>query len=345
MLDKRVGKFRKVFTCLLTNSIYKVYYKNSKSSVGGCGNLGKYFAGVDAGGTITKIVVADEMHHVLFHKEVPNSVNFYGMSYQQAKDNLKQLFLDVLNETGISAFESICIGMSAFYEEPGQEFQKDFAGFIDAKNILIDSDLRIALECMEDKRGIMVISGTGSMLAHLHESGQVLTVGGFGHVIGDEGSAYHMAIAAIRAAIRDEEGWGEKTLLTEYLKAFYTISDIHQLIDIIHNLSRSKSSIADFAINLDVCARQNDSVAIRILRREGTYLFLQLGALIHKIGYTPKTVYYYGGVLMKSNIVRDTFLKKVEERYRGTITVRPLDSKPEFGALALSYRITEGALK
>ena len=175
----------------------------------------KYFAGVDAGGTITKIVVADEIHNIIFHKESPNSVNFYGMSYQQAKDNLKSLFQDVLNETGISTFESICIGMSAFYEEPGQEFQRDFTGFIDTKNILIDSDLRIALECMEDQRGVMVISGTGSMLAHLQETGQVLTVGGFGHVIGDEGSAYHMAVAAIRAVVRDYEGWGEKTLLTK----------------------------------------------------------------------------------------------------------------------------------
>ena len=302
----------------------------------------KYFAGVDAGGTITKIVVADEIHNIIFHKESPNSVNFYGMSYQQAKDNLKSLFQDVLNETGISTFESICIGMSAFYEEPGQEFQRDFTGFIDTKNILIDSDLRIALECMEDQRGVMVISGTGSMLAHLQETGQVLTVGGFGHVIGDEGSAYHMAVAAIRAVVRDYEGWGEKTLLTKQLKAFYKISDIHQLIDIIHNLESAKSNIADFAVNLDICARQNDPVAINILQQEGTYLFLQLVALINKIGYIPRTVYYYGSVLMKSDVGRSTFRKKIKERYQDAITVKPLKSKPEFGALSLSYRITEG---
>ena len=84
---------------------------------------------------------------------------------------------------------------------------------VDAVEWLVTHDGMIALSgALAGENGIVAIAGTGSLVFGRRGS-RTMRAGGWGYVFGDEGGAFWIARQALRAALRHEEGWGEKTAL------------------------------------------------------------------------------------------------------------------------------------
>ena len=138
---------------------------------------------------------------------------------------------------------------------------------IRAERYLITHDAHIALAgATGGEPGIIVIAGTGSMVFGRNAAGVTARAGGWGYVFGDEGGAFDLVRQALRAVLRNEEGWGPPTALREALLEArpgraMAISCMHRL----YTDEYPRDRVAGWAKLIDQAARAGDAVAGDIL--------------------------------------------------------------------------------
>ncbi len=135
-----------------------------------------------------------------------------------------------------------------------------------------------------EENALMALSGTGATLFGRYNN-RVYGLGGYGASVSDEGSGYWLAREAFGAAIRDDEGRGEKTLLTALLaEQLGCPGDLREGIFRIY--ARPEMSpvacVASCAPIVSMAADAGDAVALDILQRTGRVLGEQLTALVRR---------------------------------------------------------------
>lgn len=297
----------------------------------------KYYLGIDGGGTKTTAIICDE-NAQLISRFVGESINYNSVGMETARKNLKATVDGVLpNDVKLNA---AFIGMSAISERADDEFTKKLCeGIIDCDKITMDSDVYIGLEAMRcDGSAAMVISGTGSMAVGRLPDGEIIHTGGWGYILGDEGSGYAICIDALRAAICGYEGSAEKTLLTDAVKEHYQVNDMLELIDIFYDPPMPRSEIAKLAPIVFKCA-ENDGVADAIIRNHAQLLANTVSALLSQLPEgTPLGL--WGGIFENYEKFRNLFSASVNERFPET-EINVLEYAPEYGAVFAAIK-TDG---
>jgi glucosamine kinase len=143
--------------------------------------------------------------------------------------------------------------------------------------------------------GIGVISGTGSNVFGVGRRAgtdiRTWRAGGWGHLLGDEGSGYWFGTESIRAALRDREGSGPETALSDAAVEFFGVPSVEALAARVYAKPLSKGEIAAFAIETAKLAAggsdaAGDAVAREIYERGARLLGEQVAAVIHHTGLT-----------------------------------------------------------
>ncbi len=297
----------------------------------------RYFIGIDGGGSKTTAVVADESGSIAASAN-GGSINFYSNPLEATRRNMADILLEIQRETGISSFEGAFIGMSALSGRATQQELSAFThGVICADSVQMDSDLFIALEAMHTLEPCAVaISGTGSMVIARDGSGSITRAGGWGYILGDEGSGYAMSLAAIRAAVRAGEGAAPKTQLSERLLGFSNVSCFDELIDVFYNPPADRASIAAFLPVVRECAQEGDAVAREIIVDAAKDFSLTALALLKKYS-SDIAVGLWGGAFEHTPIYRDTFIGCLSEK--GFHNASLLKYPPQIGAVFAAYKL------
>lgn len=298
----------------------------------------KYYLGIDGGGTKTTAIICDE-NAQLISRFVGESINYNSVGMETARKNLKATVEGVLGSDDIK-LSAAFIGMSAISERADDEFTKKLCeGIIDCPKITMDSDVYIGLEAMRcDGAAAMVISGTGSMAVGRLPDGKIIHTGGWGYILGDEGSGYAMCIDALKAAICGFEGSAEKTSLTEAILDYYKIDDINKLIDIFYDPPMPRSEIAKLAPVIFKCA-ENDNVANTIVINHAQLLANTVSALLLKMP-TGTPLGLWGGIFENYEKFRKYFSSTINERFPET-KINVLEYAPEYGAVFAAIK-TDG---
>jgi glucosamine kinase len=132
--------------------------------------------------------------------------------------------------------------------------------------------------------GVAAISGTGSNVFGVGPDGSPWRAGGWGHLLGDEGSGYWLGLHSIRAALRDRDASGPETALTDAAPAFYGVPSVEALAVYVYSKPLTKSEIAAFGIETAKLAEQGDDVARALYRRGARGLAEQIVAVIDTTG-------------------------------------------------------------
>ena len=133
-------------------------------------------------------------------------------------------------------------------------------------NIVICHDALIALVGgIGHPVGIVVAAGTGSIVFGRNHQGETKRVGGWGYILGDEGSAYKIAIAGMQAALKSYDGREISTSLIESFKQHLSLASIEDLIEVIYRQSLGVKEIAALAPIVDLAAAEGDEVANKII--------------------------------------------------------------------------------
>ena len=150
---------------------------------------------------------------------------------------------------------------------------------------------------------IVAISGTGSNTFGVSAAGDSWRCGGWGHLLGDEGSGYWIGLAAIRAALAHRDGRGAATALTARVLGYFRVSAVEDVLIPVYRRF-DKAHIAGFAEQTAECAQEGDQVALRLFRQAAADLAAQVKVVYLRLGFTaPVDVTLVGGTFKAGEIL------------------------------------------
>lgn len=295
-------------------------------------NGNSYFLGVDGGGSKTTAVVFNEKGEFICGA-CGESINYYSVGIDAARLAMK----NIIENLSVKKFRCAVIGMSALNERASlQETERFCNEIIDSESVIMDSDLYVALEAMDiSGECAAIISGTGSMAVCRNSDSSMSHTGGWGYILGDEGSGYSIGLAGIKAAIRASEGCAQETSLLAECLDYFSISNIYDLIDLYYEKKVSRKKTAAFARLVSKCCENGDKVAESILINEAEELSkTALGLLKNKS--KDIAIGLWGGVFQNNMFFRHEFTDIMNRN--GFANVKLISFTPEIGAIFAGYK-------
>jgi N-acetylglucosamine kinase-like BadF-type ATPase len=141
---------------------------------------------------------------------------------------------------------------------------------------------------------IMVLSGGGAVAYGRDVAGHSARSGGWGHLLGDEGSGYWIGLEAIKVVFRAYDGMKPRTTLEAELMHRFEVAHVRDLMNKVYSGGISEPEIAGLVPIVDALARQGDEISMRILEEGAAHLMDLAVVLLGKLGELP--VYLSGGV-------------------------------------------------
>ncbi|PKL81461.1 MAG: hypothetical protein CVV24_15130 [Ignavibacteriae bacterium HGW-Ignavibacteriae-3] len=295
-----------------------------------------YLIGMDGGGTKTKCVVTDNNFNPLFECQGGPS-NFLIIGTQTVSETILSLILDSLAHLHLSAddISSILIGTTgAGRETDAQKLQTDFIEYAGSKgysfnSFNVSSDARIALEgAFSGEAGALLIAGTGSVIFGKDRDKKIHRAGGFGRLIGDEGSGNTLGRHGLNRVAKELDGRGGRTVLTELLNSRFGIRDSSQLITEVY---RNNFDMASFAPSVIEAAQNGDTIANKILEEESDELILHVKAIYDMIRDETLKLCLIGGTISTDNYYSKMFKEKVKLQ-APKVKIVSAENPPEIGA-------------
>ncbi len=272
--------------------------------------------GIDGGGTKTHLKV--EKDNKIIKEVFGESINIHSNTIDKALDNLNKLF----EKANIEHFDAGCMGIAGVRTSDEKNIFKDFIkNKFPKTNIRIENDALITL-VREDSciRGSSIISGTGSIAVAIIDN-KVITLGGYGHIIGDEGSAYAICLDSIKEMVKIEEKRSKynDSLIYKNLLDFYKIKSTRDILSILKE-SSYKSKIAKAAPIITKLAIENDTLAISILDKASNDIISLIDSLLSKNKILQnQEISLRGGVLLNDVIVRTKVINFLKANYPNLI--------------------------
>lgn len=288
------------------------------------------YLGVDGGGTKCTIAAVDETGAVL-GREVGEGVNFYSIGMPRAREIILQTALRLTGRLGLQRWDALCIGMSALDDVATEQQHRDFcADTFDPESTVLCSDLLAALYGFTyGEPGAMLVSGTGMMGIGLGQKGEWHITGGFGYLLGDEGSCYAIGLRAIQSAIHNLED-GRSSPLTDAFLRFYGVKQARDWIPELYGHSPVNGYIASFAKEVTQLARFGDSEAQKAVDEAVGVLVRHGRRLLQKTQATCIGV--YGGLFEHNREVLAQFSDRLKTAVPGVRVIKP-STPPELGAV------------
>jgi len=317
--------------------------------IGYIGDPGYLLCGIDGGGTITKVVVCTSEGEIVSAFQT-GTINHYGAGIDKAREHYAVIAAMLKEKLG-GMPGIIFTGNSALRILAEDILVQNLTqGVFNPAKIIFHSDTYIALLGFTmGGPGAVLISGTGSMACGIDAAGNYHTAGGWGQVLGDEGSGYHMALQGMKAALHAFDGISEPTQLTERLQKHFGLNEVPDIIDKIYYPPIAKSVIAAFSTEVESAANEGDKVAMGILDAEAEWLYKLALTITNKCGNTK--LGYYGSVLNQVETIRSGLSKRLEKH---SISLEAPLFSPEIGAvigafheagISLTNKVTDNLLK
>ena len=258
---------------------------------------------VDGGQTKTAVSLLDEEGKILESwREGPLTTP----SKTGAADNLRTVVRSACEElgrrlerSGGASPEAACLSLTGYHE--GDEFvpplvKEEARGVVpDLERIHVIPDyVGNWAAATAGEPGIMVLSGGGAVAYGRDASGHSARSGGWGHLLGDEGSGYWIGLEAIKVVFRANDGMEPKTALEGELLHRFEVAHVRDLMNKAYSGGISEPEIAGLVPVVDALARQGDETSMRIIERAAAHLRELAVVLLGKLGELP--VYLSGGV-------------------------------------------------
>lgn len=278
-----------------------------------------FLAGIDGGGTKTKVVcVALDGTPLESKRFGPFNLNSIGPERFSA---LLEEIGHFLNSLGHCV--SLAIGSAGISNQDMVQMVDDAMEKAKISNWKLVGDQEIALYgALDGAPGIALIAGTGSICFGRADDGSVARSGGWGHLIGDEGSGYALGRDALIAVAKAWDGYGPQTALTQLLATEYALTGQKEIISYVYG--GDKSRIAALSRLVEQAARDGDPVSIAILRENAKKLSSLAAAVAQRLNLGNTRVAMLGGMLENDTLLRRFFLEEMAANHPELSCIAPL---------------------
>jgi N-acetylglucosamine kinase-like BadF-type ATPase len=267
-----------------------------------------YLLALEGGGTRSQAVLMDNEARVLQTAQ-SSDVNINFTSFEQAQQAVQAAVRDVLKVANIPG-EEVSLHVSALV---GPRFGAETYGALLPNAVYHyynEMDVVFARAGIYEPNGVAVVAGTGATAAAVRKKdNQTAVYGGWGALLGDEGSGYAMGLMALRAAVRAFEGRTlAPTRLVETICQHFDLNEANfrrELTTLAYQEPLSRNEIAQLAPDVTHLAEQNDPVALQITQKVSRDL---AGLALHTVRqlFEPDDVFdvvVAGGLTYASDLI------------------------------------------
>jgi N-acetylglucosamine kinase len=302
--------------------------------------------GIDVGGTKTVCLLANEGGRVLAEAREA------GANLQGVGELALEKVLHSVMEAALAAQHvvpsAICLGIAGVDRADDQEVVRGIMERIGYKaTILIVNDALIALQAgIGDAPGIVIVSGTGSIAYGRNARGDAARAGGWGYVLGDEGSGYWIGRHALRAVVRHADGRGRETSLTPRLLGHFGLTGAAELIHRVYHEELAPSEIGALARYVQEERDHGDLVAAALLDQAAEELVTAAAAVMKRLEMEGESFSFVlaGGMFHAVPWLCERLKALLPSLATSTRTIR-LEQEPALGAVQLALAAAQGRAK
>jgi N-acetylglucosamine kinase-like BadF-type ATPase len=241
--------------------------------------------------------------------------------------------------------DAICLGIAGVDRPRDADAVRGIMRRIGFKSrVLVVNDALIALVAgAGDDRGMVVIAGTGSIAYGRDAAGRAARSGGWGYLLGDEGGGYWIGRAALSAVVRQFDGRGPATLLTDLVLREMRLHNPTELIHAIYDKGLQRGTIAGIATVVRHAAEAGDPVGRDILEKATAELTMAAGAVVNALGMRGEVfrTVLAGGILRAIPALASGVTARLSE-IAPRSDVRLLEVEPAVGAVHLALAEATG---
>ncbi len=266
-----------------------------------------YVIGVDAGGSKTHAVVYDSDNRMVH--ECYMGMGNMNVDREQAIKNCQYAIDDCLEHINEKAF--ICVGAAGITAKGNKEaLRQALQDRYSDHHTHITSDAYLALYAkLEGKDGVLLISGTGSVVFG-KANGVINRVGGWGHILGDEGSGYAIALGALKKMFNDYDAGKPCSKLSQRLLERIGAKTVYEVIELVYQ--HPKGDVAALFKDIANMAQQGDADAIALLHKGADDLAAMIKMLVIKMDFGQIVhIAFSGSVVVHVDILRKRLLKRL----------------------------------
>ena len=151
------------------------------------------------------------------------------------------------------------------------------------------------------RHGILLLAGTGSAVFGSAPDGRQLQIGGWGYLLGDEGSGFWIGLQLLRGIIRAHDEGASMTPLYAKCRSELGLTEARQLVGWLYRSDEATTRVAELArVALDM-AQSGDRDALRLLRQSGSHLARQVELMRRRLDAPAAPIAFAGGLLDNEN--------------------------------------------
>ena len=299
--------------------------------------------GIDAGGTKTVCQLADGNGNVIAEAR-SSGANLQAVGELQVEKVLHEVMEEAIGERDVIP-AAICLGIAGVDRPDDAAVVRGIMKRIGYKaRVLVVNDALVALEAgAPGQPGVVIISGTGSISYGRNADGVAARSGGWGYVLGDEGSGYWIGRAALRAVLRAEDRRGQATALTRLLLAHFGVDRPQGLIHAVYHSNLKPSAIGSLAQCVHQAYTAGDEVAVGILRGAANELESSAMSVARRLNLIGQSFAFIlaGGIFKAVPWLKDELSRRLPVLAPGS-SVRLLEVEPAAGAIRLALQEVSG---
>jgi len=270
------------------------------------------YLGIDGGGTRLRVTLCDNHLAVIQQREY-GSANPGSIGREAARTLIHTAIRETLNDARVtsSSISAAGVGIAGISAEHSAIWLETIlCEVLPDSLIALSSDVEIALVGAHgQRRGVLVLAGTGSAVYGVNTSGQAVMVGGWGYLLGDEGSGYWIGLQALRLFTRASDRWElteqeSSSRLPQKIIEQLQLGSPKELIGWIYGEpSLAASRIAGLAPLVLTEADAGDNYAQAILQEGAGHLASMTQTAISSLHEPDLPVAFAGGILAGENIL------------------------------------------
>lgn len=293
---------------------------------------------VDGGGSKLRMILFDDNFDIL-GKGLSGGVNINQTSLEDCRSNVK----DCLNQVFKDERNHDIDRMYLIFVGPVNVLHEELENYAKVKEIISLGEARAGvLAGMLEKEGMLALSGTGSDVFYVREDSSLnSTVGGWGPILGDQGSGTWIGQRALRAIVASVEGWGEKTLMESIVMKELNLTKHWDLVDIVHRSVAPFRKVGSFSRIVELAAKEDDRVALEIIKEAGRIMAVQADCLIKRenVPIEDLGLVYSGGGWRVSPLMFDIFKRELLKLYPALKIQKPI-FEPIMAGVVLEAKAT-----
>ena len=240
--------------------------------------------GIDAGGTKTVCLLADADGHILAEAR-GGSANLQASGELEVEKVLHHVMEDAIGDRDVRP-AAVCLGIAGVDRPTDADAVRAIMHRLGFKSrTLIVNDALVALVAgVGDSPGVVLVAGTGSIAYGRDAAGRAARSGGWGYLLGDEGGGFWIGRSALAAVVRQFDGRGPATLLTDLVLEEMRLANPTELIHAIYDKGLQRRAITGIAALVQRASDAGDAIASEILSRAAAELAAAAASVVGRLG-------------------------------------------------------------